>query len=81
MLRLSRLPLLLDASAAFGGTPSSSTSFKGAAIRSRRLLVALILRMLLVSTSLSFRFRSLLFSFRSSFSIRRAHHPAKASQR
>ena len=50
-------------------------------MRSKRLLAALSLRRFLASASRSFLFRSLLFSFRSSFSINKAHHPAKVSQR
>lgn len=77
-----RLPRLRETSAlGEEGRPSSSTSLKGAAMRSKRLLVALSLRMFFASISRSLRFLSLLFSLRPSFSINKAHQPAKASQR
>lgn len=47
----------------------------------RRLLEALSLRMLLASASLSLRFRCLLLSFRSSFSMSSPHQPASGSHR
>lgn len=46
---------------------------------SRRLLAALNRRRLFASASFSFRFRSLLLAFRSSFSSNNAHQPARES--
>ena len=62
-------------------SPSSSDSFIVGAIRSSLALAALILLPAFVSASFSFRFRSLLKTLRSSFSIRSAHQPANESQR
>jgi len=81
VLRLCCLPLIRLESDSGGESCSSSTSLSGPPIRSRRPLAALSRRRAFASASLSFRLRSLLFSFRSSFSTARAHQPANGSHR
>lgn len=76
------LPRLFGASSDIGECrPSSSVSLIVGAILSIRLLAALNLLRLFASASFSLRFLSLLFAFRSSFSNKSAHQPARESHR
>ena len=82
VLRLERLPRTRDVSLRAGEScPSSTSLIEGAAILSSLLLAALSLLVAFNSASRSCRLRSRRFALRSSFSIKRAHQPARASHR